>query len=100
MKAITFALPPLDEQEVILKIVEESTEGIQRAIIYARQETELHREYRTRLVADVVTGKLDMRAVAAGLPETSSDEPIDDATEAEDLDEETMGEADAEDVAA
>jgi type I restriction enzyme S subunit len=33
------------------------------------QEASLLREYRTRLIADVVTGKLDVREVAAGLPE-------------------------------
>jgi type I restriction enzyme S subunit len=32
-------------------------------------EITLLREYRTRLIADVVTGKLDVREVAAGLPE-------------------------------
>ena len=34
------------------------------------REIELLREYRTRLVADVVTGKLDVREAAARLPET------------------------------
>jgi type I restriction enzyme S subunit len=38
-------------------------------------------EYRTRRIADVVTGKLDVREAAAGLPEVDSlaaeDEPDD-----------------------
>ena len=33
------------------------------------QSQELLREYRTRLIADVVTGKLDVRETAASLPE-------------------------------
>jgi len=35
-------------------------------------------EYRTRLTADVVTGKLDVRAAAAALPDCSpsSHEPV------------------------
>jgi len=33
------------------------------------KEISLLREYRTRLVADVVTGKLDVRKAAEGLPE-------------------------------
>ena len=33
------------------------------------REIELLREYRTRLVADVVTGKLDVREAAARLPD-------------------------------
>ena len=39
------------------------------AISRARRQTELLREYRTRLIADVVTGKLDVRETAANLPE-------------------------------
>ena len=34
---------------------------------HARRETDLLREYRSRLIADVVTGKVDVRAAAAGL---------------------------------
>jgi type I restriction enzyme S subunit len=36
------------------------------------REIQLLREYRTRLVADVVTGKLDVRAAAARLPEEAA----------------------------
>ena len=39
------------------------------AIGTAQREIALLREYRTRLIADVVTGKLDVRAAAAALPE-------------------------------
>ena len=39
---------------------------------------ELVQEYRTRLIADVVTGKLDVREAAAQLPDESDEEgPID-----------------------
>lgn len=47
------------------------------------REITLLREYRTRLVADVVTGKLDVRAAAASVPD---DAPLDNATAAPDLD--------------
>ena len=40
----------------------------------AEREIELLREYRTRLIADVVTGKLDVREAAAQLPD-EVDEP-------------------------
>ncbi len=43
-----------------------------------KREIERVHEYRTRLIADVVTGKLDVRGVAAGLPEP--DAPADDDT--------------------
>lgn len=42
---------------------------LQAAISRVEREIDLIREYRTRLIADVVTGKLDVRAAAAGLPE-------------------------------
>ena len=45
----------------------------------ARRQVELVQEYRTRLIADVVTGKLDVRAAAAQLPDEADDqEPIED----------------------
>ncbi len=45
------------------------------------RETALLREYRTRLIADVVTGKLDVREAAAALPEV---DPLADEDEADD----------------
>ncbi len=40
----------------------------------------LLREYRTRLIADVVTGKLDVREAAARLPDEVEElEPLDEA---------------------
>jgi type I restriction enzyme S subunit len=63
------------------------------------REITLLREYRTRLVADVVTGKLDVRAAAASLPDeaplddlAASRDPDDDALDTDDL---TDTEADA-----
>ena len=37
----------------------------------AQREIDLLREYRTRLIADVVTGKLDVREAASRLPDES-----------------------------
>ena len=45
------------------------TAGIDAAISRARRQIELLREYRTRLIADVVTGKLDVRQTTANLPD-------------------------------
>jgi type I restriction enzyme S subunit len=41
----------------------------QNTISRLEREITLLREYRNRLIADVVTGKLDVREVAKGLPE-------------------------------
>ena len=53
--------PPLEEREAILDHVKESTESLDAAIDRARRQIELMEEYRTRLIADVVTGQIDVR---------------------------------------
>jgi type I restriction enzyme S subunit len=58
--------------------VEESTRELNRVIVTADHEISLIREYRTRLIADVVTGKLDVREAASRLPEEADEEPLDD----------------------
>ena len=69
MKGIWFALPPLTEQHALLGELADSTKYLETAIEKAQQEIALLREYRTRMIADVVTGRLDVREAAAGLPE-------------------------------
>ena len=61
--------PPVPEQTAIVEHLDKATAGIDAAISRARRQTELLREYRTRLIADVVTGKLDVRETTANLPE-------------------------------
>ena len=66
------ALPPVDEQHVILEhLVQETGASIDSAVDQARRSIGLFREYRTRLIADVVTGKLDVREAAASLEHES-----------------------------
>src|SRR5207245_1292014 len=62
-------LPKVDEQNSILTAFKEKTRPISAAISRLEREIELLREYRTRLAADVVTGKLDVLETAARLPE-------------------------------
>ena len=62
-------LPPLPEQTALVDYLDKTTAGIDAAIGRARRQIDLLREYRTRLIADVVTGKLDVREAAASLPE-------------------------------
>lgn len=63
------ALPPIDEQREIVARLRESSSGVERAVLQAQREIALLQEFRTRLVADVVTGQVDVRAVAAPLPD-------------------------------
>lgn len=66
--------PPLDEQRRIMDCITSESERIQVAANAARSEIALLREYRTRLIADLVTGQLDVREAARNLP-TEVEEP-------------------------
>lgn len=80
-------LPPLAEQLAIVDWVRSQTRKGTRATSRLDAEISLLREYRTRLIADVVTGKLDVREAAARLPEESVEpEPLDETTEEEPTD--------------
>lgn len=87
MKDIVLSLPPLDDQMAILAFLTNATSPITDAITRANGEITLLQEFRTRLIADVVTGKLDVRAAAASLPEVVEPEPIGDLVEGDELDE-------------
>ena len=66
-------VPPPLEQTRIVECLDKSTAHIDASITRARRQIELIEEYRTRLIADVVTGKLDVREAAAQfLDETES----------------------------
>lgn len=62
-KQLKSPIPPLDEQRAILAHISEQTATIDKAIARAEREIELIGEYRTRLIADVVTGQVDVRGV-------------------------------------
>lgn len=70
VKSFRVVLPPRCEQEAIVEHVQKSLAKVDGAIVAASREIDLIREYRTRLIADVVTGQLDVRGVAATLPAT------------------------------
>ena len=94
VRSIACPLPPKAEQQAILEFLEAELTGIRTAISRLEREIELLREFRTRLVADVVTGKLDVREAAAKLPEESDDpERFDGADALTEGDEDTDGEA-------
>jgi type I restriction enzyme S subunit len=59
------ALPPVIEQHAIVLQIEEQTLGLNAMTDRIENEIALLREYRTRLIADVVTGKLDVCEAAA-----------------------------------
>jgi len=73
VREIKVALPPISEQKRLVEHIRDTTRDIDVTISRLKGEIELLREYRTRLVADVVTGKLDVRAVAVKLPEVAAE---------------------------
>ena len=63
------SLPPIEAQLRVAGMLQLESYVQQRA----RLSEQLLSEYRTRLIADVVTGKLDVRAAAAQLPDEAGD---------------------------
>ena len=51
------------------------------AISRAKRESDFLREFRSRLIADAITGKIDVRAVAASLPDEIQEDTTDNETE-------------------
>ena len=91
-KLVPALVPPLSEQTEVVQTLERQTVHLNGTIARLEREIELLREYRIRLITDVVTGKLDVLEVASGLPEEAAfdaaDDPVDEIDEAELVDEE------------
>lgn len=68
LRAHRFPFPPKVEQDAIVRHLDDATVYAEKVMQRARREIDLIREYRTRLISDVVTGKLDVRGVE--LPES------------------------------
>ena len=68
-RAVDLPCPPTEEQRRTAGALRETITKIDTTIIRTRRQIELINEYRTRLIADVVTGKLDVRKAAEELPE-------------------------------
>jgi type I restriction enzyme S subunit len=81
--SISIVVAPPDEQTAIVNRMNEETAPLRAVITRTEREIALLREYRTRLIADVVTGKLDVREAARHLP--AEVEETEASLEAEDL---------------
>jgi type I restriction enzyme S subunit len=71
-------IPPEPERAAIIAHVGERTVHLTTAIARTEREIALMQEYRTRLTADLVTGKLDVREAAAHLPAPPAAAPAPD----------------------
>ena len=68
LKHVTIAVPSLTEQASIARFLDQMLADMDAAVDDKRREIELMEEYRTRLVADAVTGVIDVREATAELP--------------------------------
>lgn len=79
MPAINFKnydipVPPIEEQREIVTYIEKETEKMDLLKKEVEKQIELLREYRTRLISDVVTGQVDVRDVV--IPEYILEEDV------------------------
>ena len=54
-------LPPIDEQNVLLKFIKEEATNFDTLISKYQKQIDLMQEYRTSLISQAVTGKIDVR---------------------------------------
>ncbi|WP_455001912.1 restriction endonuclease subunit S [Cardiobacterium hominis] len=74
VKALPMFLPPVEEQKLICDWIKSECRIFDDAIARTEEEIKLIREYRDRLIADVVTGQVDVRGWQPG-----PDDMVDDA---------------------
>lgn len=80
------ALPPMNEQELIVRFIEDESQLVDQTIFRTEREIELMREYRARLIAEVVTGQVDVRGIE--VPEITDEELLaleEGSTESDDV---------------
>ena len=69
IKSATLPLPSIPEQSGIARFLDRVSELVSQAISSTNSQIRCVAEHRARLIADVVTGKLDVREAAASLPD-------------------------------
>jgi type I restriction enzyme, S subunit len=77
-------IPPIPEQKEIVSYVEKETAIINKTIVTIEKEIALVQEYRTAIIAEAVTGKIDVRRYELGMMSDELEE-----TESVDLEEDT-----------
>jgi type I restriction enzyme S subunit len=77
---------PFEEQVSIAGWLDDQLTEANEVVDRTKREIAIIQEFGTRITSDIVTGKLDVRAVAASLPEALEPESIDDLVEGDDLD--------------
>jgi len=76
VRALPVFLPSVDEQRAIVTHLKTATAEQDEAIERMTDEIDLIREYRDRLIADVVTGQVDVRGWVPGPDDVVADEDL------------------------
>mgnify|MGYP003601489899 FL=1 len=71
---VKFSIPPVSEQQIIVQHIDKETKKLNKAIATIEKEIVLTQEYRTALIAEAVTGKIDVRAFV--IPTVSEQEEL------------------------
>ena len=85
---LKISCPPIPEQKLIVSHIEAETTIINKTIATIEKEIALVQEYRTALIAEAVTGKIDVREYKFANIETNEDLEEDLNLAPEDLEEE------------
>ena len=85
LRQLRVIVPPIPEQKNIIADLDKQCSFIERAIEIQEQQITLLREYRTRLISDVVTGKMDVRDVEVpqyeAVDEVADNDPLNENEE-------------------
>ena len=60
LRKLLCILPPLSEQRAIVAYIEKKTAAVDRMINACREQTELMKAYKQRLISDAVTGHINV----------------------------------------
>lgn len=81
LKRMPVLLPPIEEQILISNRIDRETIKLNQLVATIEKEIALTQEYRTALIAEAVTGKIDVRAFV--IPTVSAQEELYEETEEE-----------------
>lgn len=87
MKEIPFIVPPADEQVAIVEYIKQTLPRYDVAIEKLTAEVETLEEYKAKLIADVVTGKIDVRDIEIPDYEFVDEDDDSDSDSEEDVEE-------------
>ena len=88
IKDAIIPVPSIEEQRSIAIYIKDRCKKINQTILHASKEIDLIQEYRTRLISDVVTGKIDIRNIK--IEEFDDADIQDELIDIEELDEESL----------